>query len=185
MKKYLFSPKFSFRPTILLPFVLLVTVGMMGISAVAAQDPTPTSIPNAGGNDPTLMSALNRSGAQITFHPNTGKVNFIGVAAGNPITQPITLAQGASGEEAARGFLSVYGSLFGINNQAAELVRENEKKPDNTRKFERFQQVYNGVPVIGGELIVQVDNNSNILSANGEVLPRISLSTTPTVTANT
>ena len=33
--------------------------------------------------------------------------------------------------------------------------------------------MYQGIPVFGGELIVQVDGANNILSANGEVLPNI------------
>jgi hypothetical protein len=182
LKKFLVRPKSSFLQTVFLSVVLISLVALMGISVVSAQQPTP---PKPGDNNPTLQSALAQSGAQISYHPDTGLARFIRTTPGRPISQPQTLRVGSSGEEAARGFLAVYGSLFGINDQTRELVRENEKRPDAVRRFERFKQVYNGVPVIGGELIVQVDDSNNVLSANGEVLPGIALSTTPQVPAAT
>ncbi len=187
MKKYPFRPKFSFLTTVFLPVVLLSMIALMGISVVAAQEPifTPTGPSKTGDSNPGLVAALAKSGAEISYHNDTGAARFISSTPGRPISQPAALQAGASKEDAARGFLSVYGPLFGIRNQSTELVRENEKKPDATRTFERFQQVYNGVPVIGGELIVQVDSSNNILSANGEVLPKIALSTTPVISAST
>ncbi len=47
------------------------------------------------------------------------------------------------------------------------------------RAFVRFQQQYAGVPVLGGELIVQLDGQRNTLSANGEILPDIQLDSAP------
>ncbi len=183
MKKYPFRPKSSYLTTVFLPFVLLSVVALMGISVVAAQDATPT--PKPGDSNPALVASLAQSGAQIAYHNETGGARFISTTPGRAISQPSALRAGATGEDAARGFLAVYGPLFGINDQSRELVRENEKKPDATRTFERFQQVYNGIPVIGGELIVQVNSSNNILSANGEVLPKIAVSTTPAVSAAT
>jgi Zn-dependent metalloprotease len=50
----------------------------------------------------------------------------------------------------------------------------------------RFQQVYEGIPVIAGELITQVDGANNIISVNGEILPDLTtLDTGATVDAAT
>jgi Zn-dependent metalloprotease len=83
---------------------------------------------------------------------------------------------------AARGFLSTYGSLFGIKDQARELKGVRSKKVDRGRSFVRFQQHHSDVPILGGELVVQTDSFNNILSANGEVLPEIRVNTSPSVT---
>jgi Zn-dependent metalloprotease len=97
--------------------------------------------------------------------------------------QPAFLSPQATPEEAARGFLSTYGSLFGLRDQSHELTVMRSKKADRGRAFVRFQQVYSGIPIMGGEVIVQVNSSNNILSANGEVLPDIDVDTSPQVTA--
>ena len=45
----------------------------------------------------------------------------------------------------------------------------------------RYQQHYQGVPVMGGELIVNTDENGDLYSMNGEVSTDLSLSTQPTL----
>jgi len=122
--------------------------------------------------------------ARISTHAKTGKVRFIGTELSHPIPQPAIFKAIASPEGAARGFLSTYGSLFGLTDQARELTVMRSKTVDDGRSFVRFQQVHDDVPVVGGELIVQVDSAGNTISANGEVLPDISLDTTPTVAAS-
>ena len=72
---------------------------------------------------------------------------------------------------AARAFLADHGSLFGIDNQARELRTERTKVEAHGRSFVRFQQVHEGVPVMGGELVVQLDGQGNTVATTGEVLP--------------
>lgn len=183
MKKSLLRPKGAFRTALFRSLALLSIIPLMGIAVVYAQEPSP--VPHAGDSNPTLVKTLNDLGAQISYHADTGQARFISSTPGRPISQPTSLRQGASGEEAARGFLAAYGPLFGIRDQSRELKLMVEKKPDAARTFDRFQQIYNNIPVIGGEIIVQVDSNNNILSANGEALPKIAVSTTPTIDAAT
>ena len=122
---------------------------------------------------------------RISYHAETGKVRFIGTSPDHPITQPAVLAADASPEMAARGFLIAYGQLFGLTDQAQELTVICCKPADRGRSFVRFQQIYQGIPVLGGELVVQTDAAQNVLSANGEVLPNLTRDTTPTVDAAT
>ena len=49
----------------------------------------------------------------------------------------------------------------------------------------RFQQVLKGVPVLGGELIVNLDSRGRILSASGESESSASFAPRPSVSANT
>jgi Zn-dependent metalloprotease len=109
----------------------------------------------------------------------TGKVRFIGAEFSRAIAQPTILGAKATPETAARGFLSTYGSLFGIKDQARELKVMRSKKVDRGRSFVRFQQRHSDVPILGGELIIQTDSFNNILSANGEIIPEIRVNTSP------
>jgi Zn-dependent metalloprotease len=73
--------------------------------------------------------------------------------------------------------------LFGLQDQAAELTLMRSRATEWGGAAVRFQQVHDGLPVIGGELIVQVNGDNEILSAIGEVLPDLTLDTTPQVEA--
>lgn len=122
--------------------------------------------------------------ATIAYHSETGMVRYIGTQPGKPIPRPGELSAGATPEMAARYFMGEYGPLFGIKDQASELAVMRMRTVDGGRSFVRFQQVHQGVPVLGGELIVQLDRDGNVLSANGEALPGLGTSTTPTLSAD-
>ncbi len=131
------------------------------------------------------LQGLTEGKVRISTHAKTGKVRFIGTELSNPIPQPATLKASARPEEAARGFLSKYGELFGLVNPSRELTVIRRKTVEGGRSFVRFQQVYQGIPIMGGELIVQTGPTKNsVISANGEILPDISLDVTPTIAAS-
>jgi Zn-dependent metalloprotease len=134
--------------------------------------------------DPSLLKQLKQitsDRADIAYHSKTGYVRFMGTDLQNPI--PTGLPSDAAPEDAARAFLSTYGKLFGITNQKQELAVMREKTIDGNRSFVRFQQKHNGIPVLGGELNVQTDAGKNIVSANGKVLPGLSVDVTPKISA--
>jgi Zn-dependent metalloprotease len=134
---------------------------------------------------PDLVASLSaQAGGQVrvAYHSETGKVRFLGTEVGHPVPRPAGLSAGATPEQAARQFLSDYGALFGLTNQAQELT---VMRTETTQKdsFVRFQQVHQGVPVLAGELIVHLDPKRNIVSANGELLPDLQLAVTPRISA--
>ena len=47
----------------------------------------------------------------------------------------------------------------------------------------RFQQVDGGVPVLGGELVVELDGARNTVATTGEILPDVNLDLDPAVSA--
>ena len=119
---------------------------------------------------------------RIAYHAETGKVRFIGTDNDHPLRQPATLAPGATSEVAARQFLGAYGALFGLSDQAQQL-KVMRAEAQKGAAFVRFQQVYQGIPIMGGELIVNLDQNQNVRSVNGELLPDLKLSVTPRLDA--
>jgi len=123
--------------------------------------------------------------ARISYHAETGLVRFIGVDPEHAIAQPRQLERQATPEEAAQVFLSQYGTLFGVSNPAEELTVMKSAEFEGGRSMVRYQQVYKGIPVFGGELIVNMDASKKVLSANGEILPGIGVSTVPRLDAKT
>jgi len=161
---------------VLLLILLLSTVSSSAFSNPYSQEPPL----------PALIEHLQRQTegkVRISYHAQTGKVRFIGTDPAHPIPRPATLAPQATPEQAARHFLSTYGRLFGLTDQANELTVMRTKLADRGRSFVRFQQVYHSVPVMGGELIVQVDASKNVVSANGELLPDLVVDLSPTIDA--
>jgi bacillolysin len=141
----------------------------------------------ARGADRSLVSQLQRDAggkARISYHSKTGLVSFLGTDLTHTIPQKSNLARGASSETVARAFLDDYGELFGIARQADELDLMRSEPASGGRSFVRFQQLYRGIPVFGGELIVQLDSKRNILSANGEIAPGITVDTIPEIGAS-
>ena len=122
---------------------------------------------------------------RISYHSGTGKVRFLGAEPSRPIRQSIQTLEIVSPEQAARNFLSTYGLLFGLSDQTQELVVTRENSADRDRKFVRFQQVHQNIPIFGGEMVVQLNARNEVLSVNGEVLPAIALDVTPQIDSAT
>ncbi|MEZ4669905.1 MAG: M4 family metallopeptidase [Anaerolineae bacterium] len=167
-------PSSKFSRTVFTVSLLVLLVGVLFVQPISAQDTRPT---------PDAAALLAQQGARITFDAHTGAAHYIGAATNQPIAVTTPLPPNPSRDEVARGFLSQFGGLFGLRDQAQELTIMSQKAPDNTRSFVRFQQLFQGVPVLGGELIVQVTASNRVVSANGEISPNIKASVVPAVNA--
>jgi bacillolysin len=179
---------------LIVPGVVVGALLSVGVSSPTEAQPQQPSAPPEVGTAETaqqqqtagssqLLSQLNSEGARVHRHQETGELRFIGASKDNPIDRPPGLAENASPEAAARAHMAELGELFGIHNQASELRAESSNELDGGRADTHFQQVHEGVPVLGGELNAQVDDANNLLVATGEILPEISLDTEPGVEA--
>jgi Zn-dependent metalloprotease len=130
-----------------------------------------------------LDELATQSNAQlhVSYHDATGKVRFLSVDEEYDIPQPYGIDAKISSEMAARNFLEGYGELFGIRDHSEELTVKRVIEAERGRSFVKFRQVYNGIPVIAGELVVQMDSKKNIKSVNGEISPDPQLDTIPAV----
>jgi bacillolysin len=128
--------------------------------------------------------------AKVGYHPETGRVRFISGTPSVPLSDgPAGIAAGArqlsaaDARTSARRFVERYGPLFGVRDAGRELrvkatrrqlapspglARAGAGRPNATV---RFEQVRDGVPVMGGEIAVQLGAEGEVLSAAGEVLP--------------
>ncbi|MBN8580300.1 MAG: M4 family metallopeptidase [Anaerolineae bacterium] len=151
--------------TILL--IILITISAFSNVKVSALAPLPEDITTA-------------------YHPLTGMARFMGApATGRPIQEATASDKNSTDEEVARTFLTIVGSNFGIVDARNDLKILRQTQTELGTSTVRFQQTYQGIPVLAGEIIVQMDSGKNILSAGGEILPDISINTTPDINETT
>jgi Zn-dependent metalloprotease len=107
----------------------------------------------------------------------TGDVTFIGGSRSEPLDPP----DNRQPSTIARDFVDHYGSLFGVTNPSADLARLDITDTSVGDTAVRFQQTYRGIPVLAGEIAVQVDSDGRVLSTAGEALPAIDIDVTAQV----
>ncbi len=167
--------------------------GKVGFATVpenrsASSEPAYSSvIPKlAGMTDQQQAQCFGAGGVKASVHAQTGKLSFLGKEPWNPVLRS-SYDPGAAGvalpETAARAYLAACGPLFGVNDPVAELVLVRQGTSEDGQSTVRFQQRYKGIPVVGGELIGNLDKSGNVISVNGEMLPDLSLDIVPTVAA--
>jgi len=137
--------------------------------------------------DPTSES----SDPKLVFHNKTNYVKYMRASNWNVIKQRLeNLPYFNSFEEAARFYLSndSYGPIFGINqNHSLDLISVKTSKNStdnpyyNNRVFVHFQQKYNNIPVLGGELIVLLNVRKELLAVSGEILNECKIDLNPVV----
>ena len=178
MKMYVYQ-----RFIIVVGLLMILLAPALSHAAPPPQGPAPSPLSDQALVD--QLKQLTQGAVRISHHAETGKVRFIGASAERSVAQPSVLGLAASPEDAARGFLAVYGNLFGLDDAYRDLTVMKERSLADGRNFVRFQQTYQGIPIIGGEVIVQVGAGRDIISTNGELLPDLDLDISPRITAET
>jgi Zn-dependent metalloprotease/ABC-type amino acid transport substrate-binding protein len=126
------------------------------------------------------QTELTDHNAHIARHPTTGKVRFIGARPHNTIVIPGT-SQATPPGLAGRQAVERYASLFGVTrvDEEIRLVKDTIKPWRGSRH--RYWQVFQGVPILAGELLVNLDESRRLISMTGEISPDLSLSTRPRI----
>ena len=79
--------------------------------------------------------------------------------------------------------LDIHGRLFGISDPKTQLRRLRTDTCDQGNLHHRYQQVYRGVDVFTGQLIIHQDPQGRFLAVNGDFYPiRGTASTNPEIT---
>jgi len=143
---------------------LLVVLSLSGQGAVFAQAPQQQDATRIGYND------------------TTGKVSFIGVDPSRPITDRSVQIEGLAADSSAGAMISPYAAAFGLKNPVSELKLISAEQVEG-REVTRFQQVYMGIPIMGGEMIVNATDQDELLSLSGEISPDLALDVNPTISA--
>lgn len=137
---------------------------------------------------PALAAAVSEnqliaSEAKLVADPKTGKARFIGFDAKAVAKQMISAeSQRVPAEAVAAKYLSDYGTLFGLRDTAKETRPLKHRLAEDGSSTTRYQQNFQGLPVIGGQLVVNQTAQRQISSISGRTSPDLELDTTPTIT---
>ena len=135
------------------------------------------------GSSPYIVSAQGNDGVNRNINSASGKLSFIGPANGSVLAASEALGSSSLGPpiDPAMALAKRFGPEFGLKNPEGDLTEMRAHRPGNGLVTIRYQQSYQGIPVIGGELIINTNESGDLYSMNGEVSPDLSLSTQPTV----
>jgi Zn-dependent metalloprotease len=73
-------------------------------------------------------------------------------------------------QDPGRALVNRFASEFGIKNRGGELSEMRSNRSGDERVTVRYQQKYQDIPVMGGELIVNTNENGDM---NSEVSPNL------------
>ena len=124
------------------------------------------------------LRQLTADTARFAVRSSTGNVTFVGASATHPLQQ----GNGGDGDpgQTARRFINRYGAMFGVADPNAELSQAAVVRSTHGDAV-RFQQRFRGVPVLAGEVAVQIDAGGAVVSTLGEASPRLAIDVEPTV----
>ncbi|MDR4308174.1 M4 family metallopeptidase [Chelatococcus sambhunathii] len=129
------------------------------------------------------LEAVAQSAPEISRSSRTGLVVWMSGAEDAPVAKADAGGALKSPAKAAADFLDGQSSAFGLRKGSGELKAVKTSDDGEGRDFVRFQQSYEGVPILGAELNVQLDAGRNVVSVNGKTTGDVNVSTTPAVTA--
>ncbi len=127
---------------------------------------------NAHAASPTDLNErvanLKTQNVRVKTNPRTGAVRFIGAWPQAPVMVPSVnevTRMDVAGNAAVRHF----GPMFGLTRPERDvrLVREEAKPRGGSRH--RYRQLHKGIPVLTGELLVNLDRYRRMTSVNGEI----------------
>lgn len=145
------------------------------VSAIIALLPQTSSSAPLNSKQNKMLNLVTQHQGEYFFHKKTGSVRFIGV----PKTSAISISGTSSDQSVAENAiinLRSFAAVFGIQDVNQELHIDKSFVKTDGRSTVRFQQAFNGVPIIGGQLMVNQSSQGALLSLNGEISPKSALS---------
>ena len=117
------------------------------------------------------------AGADVERSASTGKVRFVGSGSGGALRRPAGFTAASDPAAVGRGFLQENASDFGLGPASSVRATRTVRRPRGS--VVRYQQMLNGVPVVGGEFVVRLDPSNAIRSTMGEATPAASIDAWP------
>ena len=132
------------------------------------------------------LAADSGGSAEVAIQSATGAARFVRLAPGARAAgghSRIRASSDAAKHNDSRQFLNDYRGLFGITDASAELTDARVVKDRLGRTHITHRQVYQGVPVFGGELKTHFDASDTLSVVSGTFIPGIDVNPRPTKSA--
>ncbi len=162
--------------------LLRVWLGAMVLALLAFAAPFETAAQSLREALESELMMESNARARVSRDSRDGRFRFFGADRQGAVAPRFT-RKPSSAVEAGGDFLTRYGKLFGLRDPSRELRHEQVRKTGDDRSVIRYQQEHVGVPVVGGELIVQTTGaEERVLSAGGRIAADLSVNVSPSVT---
>lgn len=162
-------------------------------SAAAINLPAPANLPNAAPKsgeakpiDPNGIDRLiNATGGAINVSVSraTGAVRFITVLPDRPGALSALVGANKTPQQQAETFFAAYGSLFGITDASTQLKWVDSQTDSLGTTRVQYRQMYKGVPVFAGIMLVHFNAKNQLTAINGVFVPEIAVDATPKLTS--
>ena len=154
-------------------FALAVSLGLSGLTGASAtagpagEAPTAQNA-HAPAGDPASDRALRRlradaDGRLRVHRGRAGDVDFVGTAADDTIDNPGRTPR-VGPVAAAREDLARYGAALGVDRPDRDLVLGGRAASPSGGAVVRFDQTVSGLPVVGGQVVVTLDDAGGLTS---------------------
>jgi bacillolysin len=100
-----------------------------------------------------------------------------------PLATAARLGHPDGPRDAAGTFLDRYGSLLGVSAPGRELRVARIERTPRAGTYVRYQQVVDGIPVLGGDIVVVVDERMGVRAVRGETTVDPSVEARPRIGA--
>ena len=126
------------------------------------------------------INDLEAQNVRVVIHPRTGAVRLIGAWPQSPVAVPSVnnvTPSDVAGMEAAKHF----GPMFGLGNPEQELRSVSEETNFRGGTRHRYRQLHKGLPVLTGEMLVNLDEYRRVISMSGEISVGLDVDTRPDI----
>ena len=114
------------------------------------------------------IADLKAQNVRIKTHPRTGAVRFIGARPQAPLTVPSVYGITRT-DIAGMAAVKHFGPMFGLVRPEQEMRPVSEKIKRRGGSRHRYRQLHKGIPVLTGELLVNLDEYRQLISMSGEI----------------
>ncbi|MBW3664893.1 MAG: cell wall-binding repeat-containing protein [Actinobacteria bacterium] len=167
--------------------VLLVVALAAQLAVTLEGSPAAAADPGRGMamEDAAALRVTSSAPVRLVAHETTGFARLVGAAPGNTLGRPAGVGASDAPEVAARAFLRRHQRAFGMEDADQDLDhRATAALTHVGGSAVRFDQTLDGIPILGGELVVRTDAANRIVSVAGEILPETDVDVTAAVPAD-
>ena len=114
------------------------------------------------------IADLKARNVRMSTHPRTGTVRLIGAWPQSPLMVP-SVNEATRADFAAMAAVTHFGPMFGLTRPEQEMRPVSEETKTRGGSRHRYRQHHKGIPVLTGELMVNLDEYRRVISMSGEI----------------
>ena len=128
------------------------------------------------------IADLKAQNVRIKTHPQSGAVRLIGAWPQAPLMVP-SVNEVTRADFAGMATVKHFGPMFGLTRPEQELRPVSEQSKSGGGSRHRYRQLHKGIPVLSGELLVNLDEFRRVISMSGEIGSDLAVDTRPNIGA--